>query len=78
LLPPRAGRRALATAKPIVMLKVETGEVAALVAQAHTGALVSDGRVSGAVCLDLGVVRVGTLKQMLQTADMLGHAGRIG
>lgn len=71
-------RRALEARKPIVMLKVGVGELAAQVAQAHTGALVGDNRVFDAVCRDYGVVRVDTIEQLLQTANMLAHTGVLG
>ena len=70
-----AARKALAVRKPIVMLKVGVGELAAKVAQAHTGALVGDNRIVDAICRELGIVRVDTIEQLLQTADLLAHTG---
>jgi acyl-CoA synthetase (NDP forming) len=72
-----AASRALAARKPIVLLKVGVGELAAQVAQAHTGALVGDNRIFDAVCRDLGIVRVDTMEQLLQTANLLAHTGAL-
>ena len=68
-------RKALAARKPIVMLKVGIGELAAAVAQAHTGALVGDNKIFEAACREYGVVRVDTLEELLHTADFLAYAG---
>ena len=73
-----AARRALAAQKPIVMLKVGVGALAAQVAQAHTGALVGDNKVFDAVCREVGIIRVNTVEQLLQTADMLAYTGVVG
>ena len=53
-----AARRAIAAAKPIVVLKIGLSEVTARSAQAHTGALVGDDRVFDGVCRQFGIVRV--------------------
>ena len=71
----RACDRALLAGKPIVMLKVGVGELAAQVAQAHTGALVGDDRIFDAVCRRDGVIRVRSLEQLILTADLLAHTG---
>lgn len=68
-------KRALAAGKPIIMLKVGVGELAAAVAQAHTGALVGDDRIFDAVCAELGIIRVNTLEELLTTADFLAFTG---
>lgn len=67
--------RALVAAKPIVMLKVGAGELAAKVAQAHTGALVGDDKVFNAICRGHGVVRVHSLEQLILTSDLLAYTG---
>ncbi|WP_380871642.1 acyl-CoA synthetase [Sphingomonas sp. DBB INV C78] len=74
----RAARRALAAQKPIVLLKVGVGELAAQVAQAHTGALVGDNRIFDAICRDLGIIRVDTIEQLLQTANLIATTGVLG
>jgi len=73
-----AARRALEVKKPIVMLKVGVGELAAKVAQAHTGALVGDNKVFDAICRDLGIIRVDTIEQLLQTSNLLAYTGVLG
>lgn len=70
-----ACERALELAKPILVLKVGAGEVAASVAQAHTGALVGDDRIFDAVCRRHGVIRVRSLEQMMNTAHLLTYTG---
>lgn len=70
-----ASVRALAAAKPIVMLKVGVGALAAELAQAHTGALVGDDKVFDAVCHRHGVIRVRSLEQLVLCADLLAFSG---
>jgi len=73
----RAARAAAAAGKAIVMLKVGVGELTATVAQAHTGALVGDDRIFQAICDEVGVVRVGSLEDLVLTADLLAEVGPI-
>lgn len=70
-----AARRALAAAKPIVVLKVGASELAASVAKAHTGSLVGDDRVFSAACRQLGMIRVHSLEDLVVTAALLAHTG---
>jgi acetate---CoA ligase (ADP-forming) len=70
-----AARRAIAAAKPIVVLKIGLSEVTARSAQAHTGALVGDDRVFDGVCRQLGIVRVESIEDLLFTADVLRRTG---
>jgi acyl-CoA synthetase (NDP forming) len=70
-----AARRALAAAKPIVVLKVGASELAASVAKAHTGSLVGDDRVFSATCRQLGMIRVRSLEDLVITAALLAHTG---
>ena len=72
-----AARAAAEARKPIVMLKVGTGELTATVAQAHTGALVGDDKVFQAVCDAYNIVRVGSLEDLAITADMLAAIGPV-
>jgi acyl-CoA synthetase (NDP forming) len=72
-----AARRALATGKAIVMLKVGTSELTALVAAAHTGSLVGDEKVFDAACRQLGVIRVHSLEDLVTTAALLAYTGPI-
>jgi acyl-CoA synthetase (NDP forming) len=70
-----AARRAIAAAKPIVVLKIGLSEVTARSAQAHTGALVGDDRVFDGVCRQLGMVRVESIEDLLYTADVITRTG---
>ena len=70
-----AARRAIAAAKPIVVLKIGLSEVTARSAQAHTGALVGDDRVFDGVCRQLGIVRVDSIEDLLFTADVIVRTG---
>ncbi len=70
-----AARRAIAAAKPIVVLKIGLSEVTARSAQAHTGALVGDDRVFDGVCRQYGIVRVDSIEDLLFTADVITRTG---
>ena len=70
-----AARRAIAVAKPIVVLKIGLSEVTARSAQAHTGALVGDDRVFDGVCRQYGIVRVDFIEDLLFTADVITRTG---
>lgn len=70
-----AARRALAAGKPVVALKVGSSELAASVAAAHTGSMVGDDRVFDAACRQLGVIRVGSLEDLVVTAALLAQSG---
>ncbi len=70
-----AARRAIAAAKPIVVLKIGLSEVTARSAQAHTGALVGDDRVFDGVCRQYGIVRVELIEDLLFTADVITRTG---
>lgn len=70
-----AARRAIAAAKPIVVLKIGLSEVTARSAAAHTGALVGDDRVFDGVCRQLGIVRVDSIEDLLFTADVIARTG---
>jgi acetate---CoA ligase (ADP-forming) len=70
-----AARRAIAAAKPIVVLKIGLSEITARSAQAHTGALVGDDRVFDGVCRQYGIVRVESIEDLLFTADVIMRTG---
>ncbi len=70
-----AARRAIAVAKPIVVLKIGLSELTARSAQAHTGALVGDDRVFDGVCRQHGIVRVESIEDLLFTADVITRTG---
>jgi acyl-CoA synthetase (NDP forming) len=71
-----AAEKALARRKPIVMLKIGRTEAAQRAAQSHTGSLAGDDRVLNAVCERYGILRVGTLDDMIETALVL-RSGRL-
>lgn len=71
----QAAERALRAAKPIVVLKVGASDVTAKSAAAHTGALVGDDRVFDGICRQFGITRVGSLEELLATADIMGQTG---
>lgn len=72
-----AARRAAAAGKPVVALKAGSSELAARTAQAHTGALVGDDRVTDAVLKQLGIIRVDSIEDMLVTAGTAARVGRL-
>jgi acyl-CoA synthetase (NDP forming) len=67
--------RALQLGKPLVVLKVGSSPAGARSASAHTGALAVEDRVVDAVFRQLGVVRVGSLEELVETSALLaaGH-----
>ena len=73
----RAARRALEAGKAVVVLKAGRSELAARTAAAHTGAFVGDDATVDAVLRDLGVIRVDTIEDMLITAGVAAHLGRL-
>jgi acyl-CoA synthetase (NDP forming) len=72
-----AVERAAAAEKAVVMLKVGSSEISARTAAAHTGALVGDDRVIGAVLRQHGVMRVASMEELINTAALAAHTGRM-
>jgi acyl-CoA synthetase (NDP forming) len=72
-----AARRALAAGKPVVAIKIGASENAARAAQAYTGSLVGDDRVFDAVCRQLGIIRVGSIEDLVFTAGLLVKLGPV-
>ncbi|WP_052033101.1 acetate--CoA ligase family protein [Rhodococcus wratislaviensis] len=68
-------RRAAELGKPIVALKIGSSELAAEIAQSHTGALVGDDRLVDAALRQFGVIRVRSLEQLVMTAGLLSRTG---
>ncbi|MEQ8719144.1 MAG: acetate--CoA ligase family protein [Acidimicrobiales bacterium] len=68
---------ARARSKPVIVLKVGRHEVTARIAAAHTGAFVGDDRVIDAVLRQHAAIRVGSLEELVTTADLLAHTGPI-
>ena len=73
----RAARRAMHAGKAVVVLKTGSSELSARTAAAHTGALVGDDRVIDAVFRTLGVIRVDTIEDLIVTAGLAAHVGRL-
>ena len=73
----RAALRAHAARKPVVAIKAGASETTAALATAHTGAAVGDDRVFDAACERLGVVRVRTIEELINTAATLAAVGPI-
>jgi acyl-CoA synthetase (NDP forming) len=68
--------RALELGKPLVVLKVGGSPAAARSASAHTGALAVEDRVVDAVFRQKGVVRVGSLEELIEACALLA-GGRL-
>ena len=68
-------REALAKGKPVVAIKVGRSQAGARVARAHTGSLVGDDAVVEAVFRQNGVIRVGSLEDLIITAGLLAETG---
>ena len=68
-------REALARGKPVIALKVGRSKAGARVAKAHTGSLVGDDAVTEAVFRQNGVIRVGSLEDLIITAGLLAVTG---
>ncbi|MBV9631486.1 MAG: acetate--CoA ligase family protein [Xanthobacteraceae bacterium] len=75
--------KALARAKPILVVKIGASEAGQAAAKTHTGALAGDDRVFDAVCRKYGIVRCHSLDDMIETAlafaqGRLPRGNRIG
>ena len=70
-----AAARALAAAKPIVVLKIGASEITVKSALAHTGSLVGDDQVFDGICAQYGILRVHSMEELLATADIVGRTG---
>src|SRR3546814_20752143 len=71
----RAALRAARAGKAIVVLKVGSSELSARSAAAHTGPLVGDDSVIHAMFDELGIIRVDTIEDMMNTAGSVAHPG---
>jgi acyl-CoA synthetase (NDP forming) len=60
--------KALACAKPILVVKIGASEAGQAAAKTHTGALAGDDRVFDSVCRKYGIVRCHSLDDMIETA----------
>jgi acyl-CoA synthetase (NDP forming) len=67
----RALEEARRQGKPVVLIKAGRSPTTARAAEAHTGALVGEERVFDAVLQELGVIRVDSVEELIDTALML-------
>jgi len=65
-----AAQAAAAAGKPILLVKVGRSEIARRTVQAHTGSLVGSDRVLDAVFQRLGVIRLDTLDELVEAAEL--------
>lgn len=70
-------RRAAQAGKPVVALKIGSSKLASATALAHTGALVGDDAVADAAFRKLGVVRVHSAEDLINTAGLMAAMGPI-
>ncbi len=68
--------RAVARTKPIIVLKVGRTEAAAQAAASHTGALTGSDAVLDAAFRRVGVLRVNTIGELFNTAELLAKQPR--
>jgi len=69
---------ALAMGKPIMAVKVGRSPQAQAAAIAHTGNLAGEDRVTDAALEAAGVIRCGDLDELLEQAELVAGAGRLG
>jgi len=69
------GRRARELKKPVVALKMGKSEAAQKATVSHTASLAGNDKVSGAVLERLGIGRVNSLPELLETLKLLHVAG---
>jgi acetate---CoA ligase (ADP-forming) len=67
----RALQEARARGKPVVMIKAGATAASARAARAHTGSLVGEDRVFDAVLRGLGVIRVGSVEELVDVCLVL-------
>lgn len=68
-------RRAMDLGKPVVLIKIGRSEIAARSVIAHTGSLAGHDNVVDAFLKQLGVIRVTTPEELLETAALLSANG---
>ena len=68
-----AAARGLARTKPIIAMKAGRSEAAAHAVRSHTGAMAGSDRVYSAAFRRAGVVRVDSLEEMFDAAEILGR-----
>lgn len=65
-----AAKAAAKVRKPILLVKVGRSEVAQRAVRAHTGSLAGSDAVFDAVCRQLGVIRLETLDELVEAAEL--------
>ncbi|MFO0483868.1 MAG: acetate--CoA ligase family protein [bacterium] len=68
-----AARRAFAAGKPVIAYKLGRSEIGRELAASHTGAMTGADDTADAFFRAHGIVRVGTLESLLETAQLLGR-----
>jgi acyl-CoA synthetase (NDP forming) len=69
--------RAAELGKPIVMVKAGRSALGAKVIASHTGTIAGDDAVIDAVLREAGVIRVGSLEELVVTAGLASSIGRL-
>ncbi len=71
-----AAAQNVASSKPIIVIKVGRSAAAAKAAASHTGALTGSDEVFDAACRRVGVLRVNTLEELFDMAEVLAKQPR--
>ena len=71
----RAAAKALERGKPLVALKAGNSELGAKLAMSHTSSLAGSDRMYDALFARLGVIRVESIPQLMETMKMISVAG---
>jgi acetate---CoA ligase (ADP-forming) len=71
----RAATKALQRGKPLVALKAGNSELGAKFAMSHTGSLAGSGKMYDALFDRLGIIRVHSVPQLLETLKLVSTAG---
>ena len=71
----RAATKALQRGKPLVALKAGNSELGAKFAMSHTGSLAGSGKMYDALFERLGIIRVHSVPQLLETLKLVSTAG---
>ncbi|HJR22343.1 MAG TPA: acetate--CoA ligase family protein, partial [Dongiaceae bacterium] len=71
----RAAAKALQRGKPLVALKAGNSELGARFAMSHTGSLAGSGKMYDALFDRLGIIRVHSVPQLLETLKLVSTAG---
>lgn len=72
-----AARRAAGAGKAVVVVKAGSSEMSACTVAAHSGAEAGDEQAADALFGELGVIRAGTIEELMLTAGAAAHLGRL-